>query len=322
MNLPDRAQWQRLSPLLDEVLELDEAARAARLAELRADDPATADALEGFLGDAQAAGHAKFLTGAAPHPPSFHDATLTGQSIGAYVLEDPLGHGGSGSVWRARRADGRFEGHVAVKLLHLSLIGHMGARRFEREGALLARLTHPHIARLMDAGVTPGGQPYLVLELVDGERIDRWCDSRHLNVEQRLALFANVLAAVAHAHSRLVIHRDIKPSNILVTADGTVKLLDFGIAKLIDTQSQETVTGEGGRALTPEYAAPEQLQGGDVTTATDVYALGVLLYQLLAGRHPTAPEHATASEVMRATLATDPMRLPHALGRSPTTDPT
>jgi serine/threonine-protein kinase len=324
MNLPDPALWQRLSPLLDELLELDEPARARRLHELRTQDPAAAETLEAYLADAQAAGSARFLAGAAAPPglAAFDQATLAGQQIGPYVLEAPIGQGGAGSVWRARRADGRFEGHVAVKLLHLSLIGHMGARRFEREGAVLARLTHPHIARLMDAGVTPGGQPYLVLELVDGERIDRWCDSGHLNVEQRLRLFADVLAAVAHAHSRLVIHRDIKPGNILVTRDGTVKLLDFGIAKLVDTQSQETVTSEGGRALTPEYAAPEQLQGGDVTTATDVYALGVLLYQLLAGRHPTAPERGSAAEVMRATLDTDPMRLPHALAHLPAGDAT
>jgi serine/threonine-protein kinase len=324
MDLPDRALWRRLSPMLDELLELDEPARAQRLDELRARDPATAAALEKYLGDARAAGRARFLAGAAAPAAlmSFDQATLAGQRIGAYVLEAPIGQGGAGSVWRARRADGRYEGHVAVKLLHLSLVGHMAARRFQREGGVLARLTHPHIARLMDAGVTEGGQPYLVLELVDGERIDRWCDGRHLNVDQRLRLFADVLAAVSHAHSHLVIHRDIKPGNILVTQDGTVKLLDFGIAKLVDTQSQETVTSEGGHALTPEYAAPEQLRGGEVTTATDVYALGVLLYQLLAGRHPTAPDSGSAAEVMRATLDTDPMRLPHALAHLPAGDAT
>ncbi|HJV60979.1 MAG TPA: serine/threonine-protein kinase [Albitalea sp.] len=323
MDLPDRAQWQRLSPLLDELLELDEPARAARLARLRGDDAPLADELRAMLDDARAAQHAQFLSGQAVPPPTLADAdepTLAGQRIGAYLLEAPLGHGGTGSVWRARRADGRFEGEVAVKLLHASLVGRIGARRFEREGEILARLTHPHIARLLDAGVTAGGQPYLVIELVQGERIDRYCDEHHLNVEQRLALFAEVLAAVAHAHSRGAIHRDIKPSNIMVSRDGSVKLLDFGIAKLLDTPPDGDITGEGARALTPEYAAPEQVRGGEVSTATDVYALGVLLYQLLAGRHPTAPERGDYAQVLRATLDTDPLRLPLAL-TSPSPDP-
>ena len=193
----------------------------------------------------------------------------------------------------------------------------MRGSRFEREGAILARLTHPHIARLLDAGVTPGGQPYLVLELVEGERIDRHCDAQRLSVEQRLVLFDAVLSAVAQAHSHLVIHRDIKPNNILVSADGNVKLLDFGIAKLLLGEAEGTlVTADGQRALTPEYAAPEQLQGAPVTTATDVYALGVLLYVLLVGRHPTAFDAVSSAEVMRATLDTDPVRLTSALPRS------
>jgi serine/threonine protein kinase/tetratricopeptide (TPR) repeat protein len=302
-------------------MDLDAPARESRLGELRQDDAALAAELEAMLGAASRAEAALFLSGKVcdddePQPPS-----LAGRQVGAYVIEAPLGQGGAGSVWRARRADGRFEGAVAIKLLHLSLVGHRGAQRFEREGAILARLIHPHIARLLDAGVTADGQPYLVLELVEGQRIDHHCDAMRLNVRQRLALFGKVLEAVAHAHNHLVIHRDIKPNNILVTGDGSVKLLDFGIAKLLQAEADETtVTAEGQRALTPEYAAPEQLQGAPVTTATDVYALGVLLYQLLAGRHPTAPGPASAAEVMRATLDTDPPRLatavtlPHADG--------
>jgi serine/threonine protein kinase len=179
---------------------------------------------------------------------------------------------------------------VAIKLLHLSLLGQAGAERFRREGSILARLTHPHIARLLDAGVTAGGQPYLVIELVQGQRLDRHCDALHLSLQQRLQLFIGVLQAVAHAHGHLVVHRDIKPSNILVTPDGTVKLLDFGIAKLLDHDSATgpttDLTRDWGRAMTPEYAAPEQLRGEPVTTATDVYALGVLLYELLSGHLP------------------------------------
>ena len=256
---------------------------------------------------------------AAPTARSAVAASLEGTPIGTYVIESLLGQGGSGTVWRARRADGRIGGFVAIKLLHLSLLGHSGGPRFEREGAILARLTHPHIARLLDAGVTPGGQPYLVLDLVTGQPIDRYCDERRLDVDQRLALFDDVLAAVAHAHSHLVVHRDIKPNNILVGADGEVKLLDFGIAKLLEEGTEgATVTAEGQRALTPHYAAPEQLQGASITTSTDIYALGVLLYQLLVGQHPTSARTMSSGEVIRATLEVDPVPLPRALTTSAT----
>ncbi len=313
MTLPDRQRWQQLSPLLDELLDLEADQRQHRLAQLRALDASMADELDTLLNASSRAEQASFLAIAA-HADDAAPGALVGEQIGAYIIEAALGQGGTGSVWRARRADGRFEGAVAIKLLHLSLMGRMGAVRFEHEGAILARLTHPNIARLLDAGVTTAGQPYLVLELVDGERIDHHCSLRRLSVEQRLALFDDVLAAVAHAHSHLVIHRDIKPTNILVTAGGGVKLLDFGIAKLLQDQPEASpVTAEGQRALTPEYAAPEQLQGTPVTTATDVYSLGVLLYQLLTGRHPTANDVTLPAEVMRATLDTDPLRMATAL---------
>ena len=320
MSVVDADRWRRLSPRLDELLELDPARRAERLEALRADDGTLADELATLIAAGARADAANFLgDAAAALAGGFAPATLAGLRLGAYVLEAPLGQGGGGAVWRARRVDGRFEGSAAVKLLHPSLIGRTGARRFEREGAILARLSHPHIAHLLDAGVTPGGQPYLVLELVEGERIDRHCDARRLRVDQRIALFRDVLGAVAHAHRHLVIHRDIKPGNILVAADGSVKLLDFGIAKLLqgDDDAQPTeLTGARGGLLTPEYAAPEQLRGEEVTTATDVYSLGVLLYQLLSGQHPTAPPHATPANLMRATLDSDPERLSNAVTAS------
>ena len=316
MNMPGPQRWKQLSPLLDELFDLDLPNRQGRLAELRNLDAAMADDLEAMLRSAAWAEQSDFLASNAQDG-SAVAATLVDEQIGAYVIEALLGQGGTGSVWRARRTDGRFEGAVAIKLLHMSLIGRMGALRFEREGAILARLTHPHIARLLDAGVTSGGQPYLVLELVEGERIDHHCDVHRLNVEQRLALFDDVLSAVAQAHSHLVIHRDIKPTNILVSADGKVKLLDFGIAKLLLSDPEAAlVTAEGQRALTPEYAAPEQLQGAPVTTATDVYALGVLLYHLLVGRHPTAFEASSSAEAIKATLETEPVRLTSALSVS------
>lgn len=314
MMLPDRQRWQRLSPLLDELLDMAPAQQATRLAELRAEDPALATELAALHEAHQCVEEVRFLEGVAAVAPPAESPTLAGQRLGPYTLVAPLGHGGTGSVWCARRDDGRFETQVAVKLLHLSLVGQAPARRFRHEGLILGRLTHPSIAHLLDAGVSEGGQPYLVLELVDGERIDHYCDSRRLTIEQRLALFAEVLAAVSHAHSHLVIHRDIKPTNILVDKDGRVKLLDFGIAKMVEDEAWDTgltaITRDGGgQSLTPEYAAPEQWRGEPVTTATDVYALGVLLYQLLSGRHPTAPDDATAQQVMQTTLEREPIRL-------------
>jgi eukaryotic-like serine/threonine-protein kinase len=313
MTLPNRQRWAQLNPLLGELLDMDAGRREPRLAELRAQDARLADELLSLLRSADRLAASDFLTGDVLGA-SAPTTTLAGQQIGAYVIEAPLGQGGTGSVWRARRADGRYDGVVAIKLLHLSLVGRSGAVRFEREGAILARLTHPNIARLLDAGVTPAGQPFLVLELVEGQRIDQHCDARRLNVEQRLALFDDVLSAVAQAHNHLVIHRDIKPNNILVNAEGQVKLLDFGIAKLLQEGAEgSSITAQGQHALTPEYAAPEQVRGAPVTTATDVYALGVLLYQLLAGRHPTASGASSEAEVIRATLDTEPLRMTSAL---------
>ena len=317
MIVADRERWQRLSPLLDGLLDLEGAARAARLEAIACDDADMAAELRGWLADAERAERASFLAGDTGGIGEPHSHGLAGERIGAYVLEVPLGQGGSGVVWRATRADGRYHGAVAVKLLHLSLLGRSAALRFEREGAILARLQHPNIARLLDAGVTAAGQPYLVLELVEGERIDRHCDAGKLPVDARVDLFGDVLSAVAHAHRHLVVHRDIKPANILVSGGGVAKLLDFGIARLLrddlapDAASE--ITRDGGRALTPDYAAPEQLRGDDVTTATDVYSLGVLLYELLAGRHPGAD--ATGGSPTRTPTApgAEPKRLSSAV---------
>jgi serine/threonine-protein kinase len=320
MKTPAPEHWARLSPLLDELLDLSEPARRVRLAALHAETPALADELAALLASDGQARSDGFL-GDDMMPPSTampELASPAGQRLGSYVLEAQLGQGGGGSVWRARREDGRFDAAVAIKLLHLALLGRAGAQRFRREGQILGRLTHPHIAHLLDAGVTLDGQPYLVLELVQGERIDRHCDGRRLSIEQRLALFGDVLDAVAHAHAHGVIHRDLKPGNVLVTAEGTVKLLDFGIAKLLadeaDMAEATELTLAGGRVLTPEYAAPEQLRGEAVTTATDVYALGVMLYQLLTGQHATIPPGTTSAQAMRATLEVDATRASRAVG--------
>lgn len=322
MDALDKQRWIALSPLLDELLDLEEPRRSARLAEIHAADAAMGEHLEALLARDAALGQERFLEQPAaealqgtPAPLSFapEGPDFTGESIGPYVLDRELGQGGMGAVWLARRADGRFEGEVAVKFLKSGLFGKGDSGRFEREGQILARLSHPHIARLLDAGLHHGHQAYLVLEYVDGLPIDRYCQVNGLDVEARVKLFLDVLAAVAHAHQRLILHRDLKPSNILVTHDGQVKLLDFGIAKLLDDATQSgaatELTQRAGSAFTPQYAAPEQVQQGDVTTATDVYALGVLLYQLLGGRHPTADDTQQHLERLKAVVELVPKRL-------------
>ena len=305
-------QWIELSPLLDELLELQGEARAQRLVQIRRENAALAIQLQALLGERTAIERDAFLEGAAFS--AITEPSLTGHTIGAYTLERQLGEGGMGAVWLGHRSDGRYEGKVAVKFLNLALLARGGAERFAREGNMLARLTHPNIARLLDAGVatsaTVGGQPYLVLEYIEGVPIDRYCDGNALSIDRRLRLFLDVLAAVAHAHTNLILHRDLKPSNILVTAQGEVKLLDFGIGKLLAEQntaaSATELTHLAGHAFTPDYAAPEQVQSGNVTTATDVYALGVLLYQLLAGRHPTALPTQTPVDRVRAIIEKEP----------------
>jgi serine/threonine-protein kinase len=216
-----------------------------------------------------------------------------------------------GSVWLARRADGRFDGLAAVKILNLALLSATGQERFRQEGSVLARLAHPGIARLLDAGLSGAGQPYLVLEYVEGLAVDEFATRNRLPLEGRIGLVLQVLAAVGHAHAHLIVHRDLKPSNILVTAEGRVKLLDFGIAKLLDdgTGERTALTADGGRMLTPEFAAPEQVRGDRLTTAADVYSLGVLLYLLVSGRHPTADGCSTPVDGMRALLEVEPARL-------------
>jgi serine/threonine protein kinase/tetratricopeptide (TPR) repeat protein len=295
--------------LLDQAIDLDPAAREAWLVQLRTEQPALASEVEALFADEVELDAQGFLAGRVQEAVSATPG-LAGRPLGAYTLERPLGRGGMGSVWFARRSDGRYEGTAAVKLLNLALLDPVGIARFRREGTALARLGHPNIARLLDAGITDGGQPYLVLEYVDGTRIDRYCEARRLGPSERIALFIQVLDAVAHAHVHRLVHRDIKPSNILVTPDGKVKLLDFGIAKILEGETagadSSTLTEVGGRALTPEYAAPEQISGGTITQATDIYALAVLLYMLLSGRHPTGQGSRTPTEYLTGVLDSEP----------------
>lgn len=320
MRKLDRARWQTVTPLLEELLDASEPQRAARLAQIDAQDPLLAADLASLLAIRAQVETEGFLEATAlDHLGG--ESTLAGKTLGSYMLEREIGAGGMGTVWLAHRTDGRYEGRVAVKLLNLGLLGRGGAERFRREGNALARLTHPNVSHLLDAGDIDG-HPYLVIEYVEGQPVDVWCDSHALAVDARIGLFLQVLSAVGYAHSQLILHRDLKPSNILVTCEGQVKLLDFGIAKLLGDESlpaaRTELTQIAGRALTLDYAAPEQVQGADVSTATDVYALGVLLFQLLVGAHPTARASMTHIERLRAVTEDEPQRLSNvALASTP-----
>jgi serine/threonine protein kinase/tetratricopeptide (TPR) repeat protein len=311
-------QWHALSPHLDEMLGMRDEERSIWLSSLRERNPMLVRQLESLLHEHRALVDDGFLEKRSVAFPG--GATLAGQSIGVYRLVSQIGQGGMSSVWLAVRSDGRFERRVAVKFLNLALVGKNGEERFKREGKILSLLVHPHIAALLDAGVSRAGQPYLVLDHVEGDHIDSYCDQRRLDIRARILLFLDVLEAVSKAHANLIVHRDLKPSNVLVRNDGQVKLLDFGIAKLLETEEQTgeltQLTAHGARALTPQYAAPEQLRGAAITTATDVYALGVLLYLLLTGQHPTGPGPHIPIDLIRAIVDLEPARPSDAVSRS------
>jgi eukaryotic-like serine/threonine-protein kinase len=302
-------QWQEISPYLDHALSLSEEERAEWLRDFRTQRADLAGLLEKLLEEHRALAQEQFLEQGPLRPAS--DRSLTGEVLGPYKLISRIGEGGMGNVWLAERVDGRFERQVAVKFLHFAVASQGAAQRFKREGKILGQLAHAHIAELIDAGVTGEGAPYLVLEHVKGKQIDEYCDERKLGVDERIELFLDVLSAVAHAHANLVVHRDIKPSNVFVTDEGQVKLLDFGIAKLLADEGNPAaatqLTLEGG-ALTPWFAAPEQVSGSAITTATDVYSLGVLLYLLLTGRHPAGRGPHSAADLVKAITETEPAR--------------
>ncbi len=305
-------EWRLLSPLLDQALALEGEERQTWI---RAQEPEIAYRLEILLLEHSVLASDGFLeTGVVDLPSTA--ATLAGQTIGSFEVVSQIGQGGMGSVWLARRNDGRFERQVALKFLNIALLGKEGEDRFKREGKILALLAHRHIAELIDAGVTTTGQPYLVLEYVNGDQIDRYCDQRQLDLPTRIRLFLQVLDAVAAAHANLIVHRDLKPSNVLVRKDGDVKLLDFGIAKLIEAENgpeQHRTFTLSGTALTPQYAAPEQLKGEAITVSTDVYALGVLLYLLLTGRHPAGEGQRSPAELVKTIVELEPLRASDAV---------
>src|SRR5688572_6478963 len=300
-------QWQRLQALFAEARALDAAAREQLLAsvetglasQLRA--LLAADASEGVM-DAlapQIASVAQVLAADVP------------QRLGAYRIAGELGRGGMGVVYLAERDDGQFRQRVAIKVASSANVDDPLHQRFLAERQILAALVHPHIARLLDGGVTDDGRPYLVMEYVDGVPITSYCDAHALDLRARLRLFADVCAAVQHAHQNLVIHRDLKPSNILISTNGRVHLLDFGIAKLLNpvmSAAQHPRTLAEQRAMTPEYASPEQVRGDGLTTASDIYSLGVLLYELMCGHGPYRVSSTSPLELATAVCEQDPER--------------
>ncbi|MFC4311166.1 protein kinase [Steroidobacter flavus] len=287
--------WKQMFELLDTALDLPPGERDSWLDALAGDYEKLKPALRELLAkhatrdsDAFLRDMPQFtsLTGINTSPLS---SPSPGNHIGPYRLVRELGRGGMGSVWLAERDDGTFKRNVALKLPHVTWIGGL-AERMARERDILATLEHPNIARLYDAGVDDLGRPFMAMEYAEGVTIDRYCAEHSPSVEQILQLILQVARAVAHAHARLIVHRDLKPSNILVTADGSARLLDFGVAKLLENQPGEQ-TQFAVRAFTPEYAAPEQIKGEPISTATDVYSLGVVSYQLLTGALPYSPKH-------------------------------
>jgi predicted Ser/Thr protein kinase len=289
---PER--WAVISRITADALEIPDAERDAWLADACGGDDALRREVESLLAADADAAH--FL--ATPTQPRVHSADLepaaapagtpleANRRVGSYRVVRELGHGGMGVVYLAARDDDAFDKLVAVKVMRGWLSSETLERRFSDERRILARLEHPHIARLLDGGTTADGLPYLVMEYVEGVPIDEYCAHQALPLRDRLRLFQRVCAAVQYAHQRLVIHRDIKPSNILVTPDGTPKLLDFGIARLVDGDGTASGTLTALRAFTPDYASPEQVRGEPMTLASDVYGLGVLLFELVTGVRP------------------------------------
>lgn len=298
-----------LRRLFDQVLDAPPGNREAVLRALTPDDPGLRAELEALLADqgADTRGLREEVEPDGLLLGAVND--LSGSVLGNYLLERRIGQGGMGEVYLASRSDGQFTRQVAIKLIRPGLDSAVLARRFQQERQILAALHHPGIATLLDAGVSAAGRPFLVMEYVDGRPLTTWCTAESVSVDGRLRLFREVCEAVHSAHQALVIHRDLKPANILVDTAGHIKLLDFGIAKLIDPDDAVgPCTTLGGRAMTPSYASPEQIRGEPVTTASDVFSLGVVLFELLTGRQPLQLDQMSLAEAISRATTEDPPR--------------
>ena len=305
-------RWRLIKEKLDVALGLEASPRAAYLAEIGSVDQELRRELDSLL-----ASHEQVLTdfmdapaipGVTAMPVAQESKAMIGRRVGTYQIVEQIGMGGMGEVYRAFRADDQYRKEVAIKLVRAGQDSAFVVSRFKHERQILANLDHPNIARLLDGGSTEDGVPYFVMELINGRAIDEYC--RELNISERLKLFLQVCSAVQYAHQRLTIHRDIKPGNILVTSDGNPKLLDFGIAKILDPSAAQDLGPSMTlfQVLTPGYASPEQIKGEPITTATDVYSLGVVLYELLTGQHPYFAAGDTAEKIARKVCDTEPKK--------------
>jgi len=314
---PER--WAEIQQQLEVALSLPPAERQAFLESIGAHDTDLRGEIESLL--AADLADPTFLNSPALSPhrltsTEFARDSMTGCVFGAYQMGDLIGVGGMGEVYRAVRADGHYQQQVAVKIVRPGSGSGISAVRFRNERQILANLDHPNIAKILDGGTTPDGLPYFVMEFIDGLPITEYCDRNRLSIEDRLRLFRTVCSAVHYAHQRLVIHRDIKPTNILVTSDGTPKLLDFGIAKIMSPDlPTEDATVTGIWTMTPEYASPEQFQGEPITTATDVYSLGLVLFELMTGRRAYRFSGRMPHEIARTVLESEPDRPSRAILR-------
>ena len=314
-------EWQRVRPILESALELEPARRPAFLDASRV-DPSLRNEVESLIAAHEKAG-TEFLNllsapSLAAHAEA-HFRLLRGKRVGPYEIAEELALGGMGAVYRAVRADGQYEQQVALKVVRADLGGDLSAARFRNERQILARLDHPNIAKILDGGTTADGLPYLVMEFIDGLPITEYCDQHKLTIDARLQIFRTVCSAVHYAHQRLLIHRDLKPGNILINAEGAPKLLDFGIAKILDPSllpENASLTVGAQWLMTPEYASPEQLRAEPITTATDVYSLGVVLYELLSGHHAYRFASHMAHDIAHAVLETEPEKPSTAIRRN------
>lgn len=318
MNAPDQQRWQKVQDLFEAALAVPEPERRALVAARCRGDAELALEVLGLLeADAQRPdfldGLAAGVSAVVDEAQFMTDDPLVGATLDRYTIEERLASGGMGSVYTARRSDGAYRERVAVKVIRRGLDSEQLLARFHAERQILARLRHPGIANLLDGGITPDGRPYLVMEFVDGRPLDRYCEDEELSLSRRLELVRTVCEVVQHAHRNLVVHRDLKPGNILVTAAGEIKLMDFGIAKMLSGDQDEAVgeapdTIPGLQVMTPGWAAPEQIRGEPVTTATDVFGLGLVLYRVLTGGQPFGEPTSTAAELATATCEGDPRR--------------
>jgi eukaryotic-like serine/threonine-protein kinase len=304
-------RWAKISEIIETALEKPETERAAYLTEVCGADTALRQEIDSLLSYEET--ETDFFEKNQISPLMFADSdkltdSFIGKQIGKYKISEMLGEGGMGAVFLGERTGGEFEQQVAIKLLKQGFVSKVALSRFISERQILARLHHRYIAQLIDGGTTDEGMPYLIMEYVEGLPLMDYCQKNNLGLKERLGIFQNICSAVQYAHQHLVIHRDLKPSNILVTEDGSPKLLDFGISKLVSPDDDAQQTQTEFRAMTPAYASPEQIRGEPISTASDIYSLGVILYELLTGKRPYDTDSKNFSQIIKMITDDEPTR--------------